>query len=306
MTGVAVGGLAIQTSGLTKSYGAQRGVVDLDLGVMPGEVFGYLGPNGAGKTTTIRLALDYIRPTRGSVLVLGLPSHGASRAIRRRVGYLPGDLRLYDSLSGRELIEYFAALRGGVSQSRVHELAERLDCDLSREIRTLSSGNRQKVGLIQAFMSDPELLVLDEPTTGLDPLVQQTFYGLVAEARAAGRTVFLSSHVLPEVERVCDRVAILRAGRLVAVERIADLRARAVRTLEIEFASPPPPAAFAGIDGVRDVTLDGPTLRCTVVGSMDPILKAAARHEVRTLSSLEPSLEDVFLAYYGEGARDAA
>ena len=301
-----MGDLAIQTIGLTKSYGAQRGVVDLDLEVRPGEVFGYLGPNGAGKTTTIRCALDYIRPTRGAVRILGLPSHTASRAIRRRVGYLPGDLRLYDSLSGRELIEYFAALRGGVSQARVDELAARLDCDLSREIRTLSSGNRQKVGLIQAFMSDPELLVLDEPTTGLDPLVQQTFYGLVAEARAAGRTVFLSSHVLPEVERVCDRVGILRAGRLVAVERIAGLRARAVRTLEIEFASSPAPAAFAGIDGVRDVVLDGLSVRCTVVGSMDSILKAAARYEVRTLSSIEPSLEDVFLAYYGEGARDAA
>lgn len=278
----------------------------LDLDVLPGEVFGYLGPNGAGKTTTIRLLLDYIRPTRGSVRVLGRRAHEDSLEIRRRVGYLPGELRLYDSLSGRELISYFAELRGGVAWARVAELARRLDCDLSREIKTLSSGNRQKLGLIQAFMSDPELLILDEPTNGLDPLVQQTFYELVREARAAGRTVFLSSHVLPEVERVCDRVGILREGRLVAVERIADLRSRAIRKLEIEFGAPVPLDAFTSIAGIRDVAVEDHTLRCTVVGSMDPVLKAAARYQIRTLSSVEPSLEEIFLAYYGEAARDAA
>jgi ABC-2 type transport system ATP-binding protein len=299
-------GHAISASGLTKSYGRHRGIVDLDLAVQPGEVFGYLGPNGAGKTTTIRLLLDYIRPTRGSVSVLGLRSHEQSRDIRRRVGYLPGELRLYSSLSGRELISYFAHLRGGVPPARVDELARRLDCDLSREIRALSSGNRQKLGLIQAFMSDPELLILDEPTNGLDPLVQQTFYDLVREARAAGRTVFLSSHVLPEVERVCDRVGILREGRLVAVERIADLRARAIRKLEIEFGAPIAPDTFAGVEGIRDVAVENDTLRCTVVGSMDPVLKAANRHEILALSSVEPSLEEVFLAYYGEVTGDAA
>ena len=208
-------------------------------------------------------------------------------------------------MSGRELISYFANLRGGVAWARVNELAQRLDCDLSREIRTLSSGNRQKLGLIQALMSDPELLILDEPTNGLDPLVQQTFYDLVREARAAGRTVFLSSHVLPEVERVCDRVGILREGRLVAVERIADLRARAIRKLEIVFGAPLGPDAFAGVEGIRDVAVESDTLRCTVVGSMDPILKAANHHEIRSLSSVEPSLEEVFLAYYGEAAGDA-
>jgi ABC-2 type transport system ATP-binding protein len=299
-------GPAINATGLTKSYGRHRGIVDLDLAVQPGEVFGYLGPNGAGKTTTIRLLLDYIRPTRGSVSVLGLASHERSRDIRRRVGYLPGDLRLYNSLSGTELISYFASLRGGVAQARVDELARRLDCDLSREIRTLSSGNRQKVGLIQAFMSDPELLILDEPTNGLDPLVQQTFYDLVREARAAGRTVFLSSHVLPEVERVCDRVGILREGRLVAVERITDLRSRAIRKLEIEFGGTIAPDAFAGVTGIRDAIVEDDTLRCTVIGSMDPVLKAANRYEIRALSSVEPSLEEVFLAYYGDGVGDAA
>ena len=299
-------GPAISANGLTKSYGRNRGIVGLDLAVPSGEVFGYLGPNGAGKTTTIRLLLDYIRPTGGSVSVLGLASHEQSREIRRRVGYLPGELRLYSSLSGRELISYFANLRGGVAWARVDELARRLDCDLSREIRTLSSGNRQKLGLIQAFMSDPELLILDEPTNGLDPLVQQTFYDLVRETRAVGRTVFLSSHVLPEVERVCDRVGILREGRLVAVERIADLRVREIRKLEIEFGAPVTPDAFAGIEGIRDVVVENATLRCTVVGSMDPVLKTANQYEIRTLSSVEPSLEEVFLAYYGEATGDAA
>ncbi len=299
-------GPAISARALTKAYGHHRGIMDLDLAVQPGEVFGYLGPNGAGKTTTIRLLLDYIRPTRGSVSVLGLGSHEQSREIRRRVGYLPGELRLYNSLSGRELISYFANLRGGVARARVDELAGRLDCDLSREIRTLSSGNRQKLGLIQAFMSDPELLVLDEPTNGLDPLVQQTFYDLVREARTAGRTIFLSSHVLPEVERVCDRVGILREGRLVAVERIADLRARAIRKLEIEFGAPIAPEEFAGVAGIRDVAVANATLRCTVVGSMDPVLKAANRYEIRALSSVEPSLEEVFLTYYGEEVGDVA
>ena len=299
-------GTAINASGLTKSYGRHRGIVDLDLTVQPGEVFGYLGPNGAGKTTTIRLLLDYIRPTRGSVSVLGLPSHERSREIRRRVGYLPGELRLYSSLSGSELISYFACLRGGVARARVEELARRLDCDLSREIRTLSSGNRQKLGLIQAFMNDPELLILDEPTNGLDPLVQQTFYDLVREARAAGRTVFLSSHVLPEVERVCDRVGILREGRLVAVERITDLRARAIRKLEIEFGTAIDPRRVRRGTGIRDATVENDTLRCTVVGSMDPVLKAANRYEIRALSSVEPSLEEVFLAYYGDAVGDAA
>ena len=299
-------GPVINASGLTKSYGRHRGIVDLDLTVLPGEVFGYLGPNGAGKTTTIRLLLDYIRPTHGTVSVLGLPSHERSRDIRRRVGYLPGELRLYSSLSGSELISYFACLRGGVERTRVEALARRLDCDLSREIRTLSSGNRQKLGLIQAFMNDPELLILDEPTNGLDPLVQQTFYDLVREARAAGRTVFLSSHVLPEVERVCDRVGILREGRLVAVERITDLRTRAIRKLEIEFGTAIEPDAFAEVTGIRDATVENDTLRCTIVGSMDPVLKAANRYEIRALSSVEPSLEEVFLAYYGDTVGDAA
>jgi beta-exotoxin I transport system ATP-binding protein len=296
----------VTTSALTKFYGHHRGVADLNITVDAGEVFGYLGPNGAGKTTTIRLLLDYLRPTRGAATLFGLDSHRDNVAIRRRLGYLPGELRLYDTLSGRELIDYFARLRGGIPSTRVEALAERLDCDLSREIRKLSSGNRQKLGLIQAFMGEPELLILDEPTNGLDPLVQQTFYALVAEARSAGATVFLSSHVLPEVERVCDRVGIIRDGRLAAVERIVDLRTRAMRHLEIEFQDDIPTEAFMGIAGISDLTIHANVLRCTVIGEMNPILKAANRFNVRLLTSSEPSLEEVFLTYYGSETTDAA
>jgi ABC-2 type transport system ATP-binding protein len=290
----------IESKALTKWYGRHRGVVDLDLRVNAGEVFGYLGPNGAGKTTTIRMLLDYLRPSSGTATLLGLDSHRASLAIRRRVGYLPGELRLYSSLSGRELVGYFSRLRGSGPPARAGELAERLDCDLEREIRALSSGNRQKLGLIQAFMSDPDLLILDEPTNGLDPLVQQTFYALIAEARAAGRTVFLSSHVLPEVERVCDRVGIIREGRLVAVERVADLRMRAMRHVEIEFGSDVPRSAFAALPGTSDLSVTGRFVRCTVVGNMDPLLKAANQFEIRLVTSSEARLEEVFLAYYGK------
>lgn len=193
--------VVLRTEALTKFYGRDRGIVDVDVEIRPGEVFGFLGPNGAGKTTTIRLLLDLIRPTRGRAVLFGLDSHRDSLAIRRRVGYLPGELRLYDSLSGRELLDYFGHLRGRPVRKRAAVLAEQLDCDLTREIRTLSHGNRQKLGLIQALMNAPEFLILDEPTLGLDPLIQHEFFRLLDEARAAGQTVFLSSHNLPEIER---------------------------------------------------------------------------------------------------------
>jgi ABC-2 type transport system ATP-binding protein len=301
-----MGSPAIRTLGLTKWYGRHRGVLDLGLEVGSGEVFGYLGPNGAGKTTTIRLLLDLIRPTGGRAEVLGLDSHRDTIAIRRRVGYVPGELHLYDSLSGQELLAFFDNLRGGGSIDRGRELAGRLDCDLTREIRTLSHGNRRKLSLIQAFMSDPELLILDEPTQGLDPIVQQAFFALVAEARAAGRTVFFSSHVLPEIERVCDRVAVLRDGRLLAVERVADLKARTMRQLELVFGAPVPVEAFGSLSGVRDLEVEGDRLRCTVVGSVDPLLKVANRFEIVSVATQETPLEEIFLAYYGSEAPDAA
>lgn len=288
----------IRTSHLTKSYGKARGIVDLDLAVRPGEVFGYLGPNGAGKTTTIRTLLDFIRPNTGSASVFGLDTHRASLAIRGRVGYLPGELSLYEGMTGREFLRYMANLRGGVAWSGVEKLAERLAANLAQPIRILSHGNKQKLGLIQAFMHQPELLILDEPTQGLDPLVQHEFYRLIAEARAAGRTVFLSSHVLPEVERTCDRVGIIREGVLVAVEDVASLKAKALRRLEIRFAAPPPLAAFEGLPGVRDLRIENSSLHSQVAGSLDAMIKAAARFEVLDVISTEPSLEEIFLTYY--------
>jgi ABC-2 type transport system ATP-binding protein len=291
----------VVTEHLTKSYGANRGIVDVSMTIEAGEVFGFLGPNGAGKTTTIRTLLDFIRPTSGRATVLGLDPHASSVEVHRRVGYLPGEFAAYEHMTGREYLGYFAALRGGVDHGLVGELSERLQSDLSVRIASLSHGNKQKLGLIQAFMHRPTLLILDEPTQGLDPIVQQRFHTLVLEARAGGQTVFLSSHDLPEVERVCDRVGIIRDGRLITVEDVGSLKTRAVRTLEIHFASPVPADAFTGLSGVQDVEVHGDVVRCGVAGSMDPVVKAAARFDVVDLSSHEPSLEDIFLAFYGSG-----
>ena len=295
----------IQANELTKYYGKTRGIDGVDLQVEAGEIFGFLGPNGAGKTTTIRLALDLIRPTKGSIEVLGLDARRDSREIHRRTGYMPGELALYDGLTGTEMLQYAANLRGGVDWSFVDQLAERLDCDLSRRIRTLSTGNKHKVGLIHALMHRPELLILDEPTSGLDPIVQQEFHRLLEEVRAEGRTVFLSSHILPEVESVCDRVGIIREGRLVTVQQVDTLKESALNDLEFHFGAEVPADEFASLPGVREVTVEGTVLRCTVAGSVDAVVKAAARHEVVDVISHERSLEQVFLAYYTGGGDDA-
>ena len=289
---------AIATSGLSKDYGSGRGVFDLDLEVRRGEVFGFLGPNGAGKSTTIRLLLDLIRPSGGSARVLGLDSHRESIAIRRRVGFLPGDLALYPRLSGRVVLDYFAQLRGGVDRGLRDSLVERFDADVDRPVRQLSTGNRQKLGLVAAFMHDPELLILDEPIAGLDPLVQQSFHALLAEVSRAGRTVFLSSHTLSEVERVTDRLAILRQGRLVVVDSLEDLRQVAVQRLEIEFAAPVDAGEFRALPGVKEAVADGTTLTVAFEGSADAVVKAAAAHEVRAIRPREEDLEDIFLRYY--------
>ncbi len=294
----------IHTEALTKSYGKNRGVIDVSLDVRPGEVFGFLGPNGAGKTTTIRTLLDFIRPNSGVAQIFGLDVHEQSKEIRRRIGYLPGDLALYEKLKGAEMLRYMGNLRGGVEWDHVRELAERLHSDLSRPIRTLSQGNRQKIGLIQALMHKPELLILDEPTNGLDPLIQQVFYRLISEVE--GQTVFLSSHNLPEVERVCDRVGIIREGRLIAVEEVAALKSRALRQLEIHFAAPVPESAFANVAGVSDLAVEQNVLRCSVKGTLDAVIKAASKFEVVNVISHELSLEEIFLAYYNRGENNAA
>jgi ABC-2 type transport system ATP-binding protein len=281
---------------LTKAYGSTRGVVELTFDVEPGEVFGYLGPNGAGKTTTIRTMLDLIAPTSGRIEVFGLDSRRDSVQIHRRIGYLPGELALYERMTAAEYLGYFAALRGGVDETFVATLVDRLELTTSVPIRSLSHGNRQKVGLVAAFMHKPELLVLDEPTQGLDPLVQQTFYEMVEEVRDDGGSVFLSSHVMSEVERLCDHAAIIRDGRL---EDIGELQTRSVRTIELHFAGAAPADAFANLPGVEDVQANGDAVRLRVSGSVDPVIKAAARFEVVDIESHEPSLEDVFLSFYG-------
>jgi ABC-2 type transport system ATP-binding protein len=290
---------AIRTDGLTKVYaGKVTAVRDLDLTVRRGEVFGFLGPNGAGKTTTIRTLLDLIRPTHGKAEVLGLDVRRSGVELRRRLGYLPGDLELYPRMTAREVLTYLGNLRGGVPRKNVDALAERLDLDLSRPVGTLSHGNRQKVGLVQAFVHRPELLVLDEPTAGLDPLLQQEFYRLVRETVEDGRTVFLSSHVLSEVERIADRVGIIRSGELVVVEEVEALKARATRRIEVELARPAAGAPFLGLPGVREAETEDRLVRFVVEGSVDGLVKALAEHEVVTITSHEPDLEEIFLGYY--------
>lgn len=295
---------AIATHHLTKDYGNGRGVFDVTLGVRRGEVFGFLGPNGAGKTTTIRVLMDLIRPTAGNAQILGLDCQRDSVAVKRRVGYLPGELSLFPSLTGGQLLEYLGNLRGGVHHAHVAELAERLDLDVHRPFREYSRGNKQKVGIVQALMHRPPLLILDEPTSGLDPLVQQEFYRLMEEAQASGTTIFLSSHIFSEVERICDRVGILREGRLVHVGEVAALKEIKLRHVEIVFAEPVPQEEFAGLPGVEGLVVEkGTVVRCTVRGDLDAVVKAAARHNVVGFVSHEPSLEEFFLTYY-DGALD--
>ena len=297
----------IRTEALTKYYGVHRGIIDVDLEVKQAEVFGFLGPNGAGKTTTIRLLLDHIRPTSGGATVFGIPTTADPVAIHRRVGYLPGEFSLYDGLTGAQTIEYFGNLRGGVDRAYQRGLIERLDLDPARRYREYSRGNKQKVALVAALQHRPDLLILDEPTAGLDPLVQQDFFHLLHEATQEGRTVFLSSHIISEVERVCDRVAIIREGRLVEVDAVSALRRMAVHHVELRFASDAPVAEIERLEGVSvERSLDDSRLLVLqVAGPIGPVVKAAARHELVDVVSREPNLEDVFLAHYGRGNPDS-
>lgn len=295
---------AIRTFGLTKQYGDLVAVDDLDLVVEEGEVFGFLGPNGAGKSTTIKCLLALIQPSAGRAEILGLDTADQSLEVRRRVGFLPGDLALYPKLTGREMVEYLANLRGGVEPNRIDALADRFDADLSRRCGEYSSGNRQKVGLIQAFMHDPDLVILDEPSTGLDPLVQQSLHELIVDTAESGRTVFLSSHTLSEVERVAGRVGIIRHGRLVEVSAMDDLRAKAIRRIEIEFDADVDPAEFRDLDRVRAVDASDHHLTITFEGPVDQVLNAATSHGVRNLRTREADLEEIFLTYYRDEEAD--
>lgn len=289
----------IETAQLTKRYGSSRGIEDLSISVDQGEVYGFLGPNGAGKTTTIRTLLDLLHPTSGSALILGLDSHAFSREIRARLGNLPGDFACDPGLTGREFLAFCAQARGIHDLRRLTALAQRFEADLDRRFAELSRGNRQKIGLIQALFHDPELLMLDEPTTGLDPLMQEEFLAVIGEYRERGGTVFLSSHDLDEVARACDRVAIVREGRLAAVERVAVLRGRAYHHVSIEFAAAVDRREFACIPGVSELESDAQHISFKVTGALDPVVKAAARHTVLDMELTEPTLEEIFLTFYG-------
>jgi ABC-2 type transport system ATP-binding protein len=295
---------AIRTERLTKDFGSRRGLFNLNLEVNEGEVLGYLGPNGAGKTTTIRLLMDLIHPTAGTVSIFGLDCQRQSVEVKRHVGYVPGELPQFGALRGSEIVAYMAGLRGGVDDQLVAKICERFDLDLGRRFREYSRGNKQKLAILLGFMHRPRLLVLDEPTGGLDPLNQQEFYDLCREAKTAGATVFLSSHILSDVEHVSDRVAILRAGNLVRMASLHELHEIRFHQVDIEFAGEVPVAAVRAVSGVDHVEVTDHRLRCIVRGSFDPLIKALAGSEILNLNSHEPSLEEVFLTYYRDGGND--
>ncbi|HEY8921563.1 MAG TPA: ABC transporter ATP-binding protein [Candidatus Limnocylindria bacterium] len=288
----------IATDSLTKHYGNVRALVDLTLDVRPGEIFGFLGPNGAGKSTMIRTLLGFLHPTRGSATVLGLDVVADSVEIRRRTGYLPGGIALYDALSGADALEYLAALQDQGSSMR-EELCERLQMPASvlrRKVRDYSRGMRQKIGVIQAFQHDPELSILDEPTEGLDPLMQHAFYALMDDQQAKGRTIFFSSHVLSEVERVCDRVAIIRSGHLMALQNVEELLARRKKKVELRWRGAAPD--LSGIPGLADVEVKGDRLRATLLGDVSGFVRAIASPSLEDLTIEPARLEEAFLEYY--------
>lgn len=290
---------AIQVSGLTRLYKNGRGIRQVDLTVAQGEVFGFLGPNGAGKTTLIRTLLGFLKPQAGSAQVLGLDAVAQSRAVRRRIGYLPSDPALYEFLSGRDNLEFALRLRGVADRTRMQRLADRLEIDLNRRVKALSRGNKQKVAIVAALAHDPDLVILDEPTSGLDPLVQETFLSLLREERERGKTIFMSSHILSEVEAVCDRVGVIRDGQMVAVDGVAHLKRRRVKHVSCEFAGSAPD--LSALPGVRDWQAEANRVRFTLAGDITPLVAALAQHSLTDLTVADPPLEEVFRQFYEGG-----
>jgi ABC-2 type transport system ATP-binding protein len=288
----------IKTQGLTVYYGRNRGVIDVDLSVERGEVFGFLGPNGAGKTTTQRVLMDIIRPTRGSASIFGLDCRRDGTAIRKRVGYLPGELNLYPNMRGRDFLHMQASLQEkDVERSYRRELYERLNLDPSRPMKTYSHGNKQKIGIVAAFMGQPDLLILDEPTTGLDPLIQQVVMELVLEAKGEGRTVFFSSHILPEVQAVCDRVGIIREGQLIKTERVETLTRQQFKRLHLTLRNAPPPDAF-DLPGVTETGREDGVVMLEIRQDLDQVMAKAAGYGILDIETLPVTLEEIFLAFY--------
>ena len=299
--------IAIQTYDLTKTYGTNRGIRDVNLSINQGEIFGFLGPNGAGKSTTLRTLIGLMKPTSGRAEILGLDAHTQTIEMLRHVGNLPTEFSLEDRMTGRQMITLFGKLRGVTDIAFADELAERLDADLDRPMRRLSRGNKQKIGIVQAMYHRPAVLLLDEPTGGLDPLVQESFLTLLTEARNRGQTIFFSSHVLSDIERVADRVGIIRNGEMVAVEDPHELTGRAHRHVRIEFETPLTDAERArltGIDGVTDLVVEDRVARFTVNRNMDDVVKLLSRHTIRALDVERPSLEEIFMTFYGPSAEN--
>lgn len=302
---------AIRTAELRKQFGALAAVDSLDLQVEQGTVFGLIGPNGAGKTTTIRMLLDIIRPTRGQISVLGQSPREAGQALRRRIGYLPGELRLDGRITGKVLLSQLAEISGPIQPGTIEELAERLDVDLTRQVRKLSKGNKQKLGLIQAFMHRPELLVLDEPTSGLDPLIQREFLAMVGEARQAGQTVLLSSHVLSEIQRTADEVVVLSHGKVVASGDVDSLRLASIRRVRaslVNATAASVSAALAAVPGLDNVTVEGDEVvevSGTSHGGIDALIRALAGFTIQDLTVEEPDLEESVLALYSQNGVSA-
>ncbi|MDO8506395.1 MAG: ABC transporter ATP-binding protein [Candidatus Limnocylindria bacterium] len=289
---------AIETKSLTKDYGNGHGIFDLDLAVNEAEVFGFLGPNGAGKTTSIKLLMGMTHATRGSATVFGLDADRDAVAVKKKVGYVPGELPQFGGWRGSEIVAYLAGIRGDLDDAEVTSVAKRLDLDLSRKYREYSHGNKQKLALLLAFAPKPTLLILDEPTSGLDPLHQQEFYGLVRDARTRGATIFISSHVLSEVEQICDRVGIVREGHLATVGRVAELSGIHAHRVEIELADAAAAERLRTTPGLEQVTVDGARLSGMYRGSFEPLMAALAAERVVSLVSREPTLEEIFLSYY--------
>ena len=291
----------IETKGLSVYYGRHRGILDVDLRVEKGEVFGFLGPNGSGKTTTQRVLMDVIRPTAGEASMFGKDCQKEGVAARDRVGYLPGELSLYDNMKASQFFKmYFSLQKSNTDPKYWQVLADRLELDTSRKIRELSRGNRQKVGVVAAFMNKPDLLILDEPTNGLDPLMQQTVMELVQEANQAGATVFFSSHMLSEIEVVCDRVGIIRDGQLVTTQRVQDLTTQQFKRVRFQFATPPPADTFTQ-DGVTETARDEHSVTLEISENLGKVMETAVRFGILDIETIPVSLEEIFLAYYGKG-----
>jgi ABC-2 type transport system ATP-binding protein len=289
----------IQTTNLTKSYGKNRGIKDVNISVNKGDIFGFLGPNGAGKSTTIRTLLDFIRPTGGSATIFGLDCQKETVQIKKRIGYIPGDFGLYGNMTGWKYLEYFGKVRGEYNIESAKDLARRFEINPDRKMKEYSRGMRQKIAIIQAFMNNPELIIMDEPTNGLDPLVQQAFTDLVQERAAQGTTIFMSSHILSDVEKVCNRVAIIKDGRIVAEEKVEDLRKKSGNVVYVKFADAVSPEAFH-IAGVVNPVRQNGHIKMTVTGNMESVLAEISRHRVADISIHQMTLEEIFMHYYEE------